>query len=145
MSFALDANILIYASHPESPHYEATQRFLAECVERRELLCLAWQTVTAYLRVSTHVGLFGKPLDPATAAENIDALLRRPRTRVLVEQDGFWELYRELLETHRARANFVHDVHLAALLRQHGVKTLYTRDRDFRRFEFLDVRDPLES
>lgn len=145
MSFALDANVLIYASYPESPHHDAAQRFLAECVERPELLCLAWQTVAAYLRASTHTGLFAKPLDPARAAQNVDALLRRPRTRVLVEQDGFWEVYRDLLETHRARAKLVHDVHLAALLRQHGVKTLYTRDRDFRRFEFLDVRDPFAS
>jgi predicted nucleic acid-binding protein len=32
--------------------------------------------------------------------------------------------------------------HLAALLRQHGVGTFYTRDGDFKRFDFLDVRDP---
>ena len=35
------------------------------------------------------------------------------------------------------------DAHLAALLRHNGVRTLFTRDRDFRRFAFLDVRDPL--
>jgi hypothetical protein len=27
-------------------------------------------------------------------------------------------------------------------LKQHGVGTLYTRDGDFRKFPFLDVRDP---
>jgi len=145
VSFALDANVLIYASYPESPHHDAAQRFLAESVERPELLCLAWQTVVAYLRVSTHTGLFAKPLDPAGAAQNVDALLRRPRTRLLVEQDGFWEVHRDLMVQHRARGKLVHDVHLAALLRQHGVRTLYTSDRDFRRFDFLDVRDPFES
>jgi hypothetical protein len=39
----------------------------------------------------------------------------------------------------------VPDAHLAALLRQHGVKKLYTHDRDFLKFSFLDVRDPLAS
>jgi hypothetical protein len=29
-----------------------------------------------------------------------------------------------------------------ALLKQHGVRTVYTRDADFRKFPFLDVRDP---
>ena len=43
------------------------------------------------------------------------------------------------------RGNLVPDTHLAALLRQHGVATLYTRDRDFRRFDFLSVIDPLED
>jgi uncharacterized protein len=36
----------------------------------------------------------------------------------------------------------VPDAHLAALLRQHGVGTLYTRDADFRKFTFLELRDP---
>lgn len=31
---------------------------------------------------------------------------------------------------------------MATLLRQHGVKTLYTNDRDFRKFDFLDVQSP---
>jgi predicted nucleic acid-binding protein len=34
----------------------------------------------------------------------------------------------------------VPDAHLAVLLRQHGAGTLYTRDGDFKRFDFLDVR-----
>ena len=40
------------------------------------------------------------------------------------------------------RGNLVPDAHLAALLREHGVRTLYTHHRDFRRFDFRDVRDP---
>jgi uncharacterized protein len=41
-----------------------------------------------------------------------------------------------------ARRNLVPDAHLAALLRQHDIRTLYTTDTDFRKFEFLDVRNP---
>jgi predicted nucleic acid-binding protein len=33
--------------------------------------------------------------------------------------------------------------HLAAVLRQHGVVRLYTRHRDFRKFDFLQAIDPL--
>jgi predicted nucleic acid-binding protein len=40
------------------------------------------------------------------------------------------------------RGNLVPDAHLAALLRQHGVRRLYTNDADFRKFAFLDVRNP---
>jgi hypothetical protein len=29
-------------------------------------------------------------------------------------------------------------------MRQHGVRLIYTRDRDFRRFDGLDARDPFE-
>ena len=42
----------------------------------------------------------------------------------------------------RSRGNDVPDAHLAALMRQHGVRVIYTRDRDFRRFDGIDARDP---
>jgi hypothetical protein len=41
------------------------------------------------------------------------------------------------------RGNLVPDAHLAALLRQHGISRLYTHDRDFRKFDFLEVIDPI--
>lgn len=145
MSVALDANILVYASRPESPEHEAAGRLLRELVQGSEFLCLAWPTITAYLRVATHPRVFRQPLSPDEAAANVAALLEHPRIRVLVEDEGFWTLYRGLLSRERARGNLVHDVHLAALLRQHGVRTLYTNDRDFRRFDFLETRDPFEG
>lgn len=40
------------------------------------------------------------------------------------------------------RGNHVPDAHLAALMRQHDVQLIYTRDRDFRRYEGIDPRDP---
>ena len=43
------------------------------------------------------------------------------------------------------RGNLVPDAHLAALLRQHGIRTLYTNDSDFRKFSFLDVRNPFAT
>ena len=39
--------------------------------------------------------------------------------------------------------NLVPEAHLAALQRLHGIKSLYTRERDFRKFSGLEVRDPL--
>jgi predicted nucleic acid-binding protein len=37
----------------------------------------------------------------------------------------------------------VQDAHLAAVLRRHGVTRLYTNNRDFRKFDFLEAVDPL--
>ena len=145
MSVALDANILIHASRPESPEHAAAGRLLQAQVDGPEVLCLAWATITAYFRTATHPRVFAQPLSPDEATANVAALLERPRTRVLVEEEGFWGIFRGLLASHRARGKLVHDVHLAALLRQHGVTTLYTHDRDFRRFDFLDVRDPFPA
>lgn len=73
---------------------------------------------------------------------DIDSLLGLRRVRVLSEGEGFLEIYREVTAHFPVRGNLVPDAHLAALLRQHGVRRLYTVDRDFRKFDFLEVADP---
>ncbi len=142
MSFAVDVNVLLYASDRGSPHASRAEQFLAERASSREVFCLAWPTVMSYLRVVTHSGILAHPLAPDRAMENIEALLRLPHVRLLAEEEGFWEVYREVTSGVPVRGNLVPDAHLAALLRQHGIRTLYTNDSDFRRFPFLDVRNP---
>jgi len=73
---------------------------------------------------------------------DIESLLGLPRVRVLSEGEGFLEIYREVTALFPVRGNLVPDAHLAALLLQHGVRRLYTVDRDFRKFDFLEVADP---
>ncbi len=99
----------------------------------------------AYLRIATHPSIFSRPLAHKEAAANVEALIGLPQTRVLQEADGFWQAYSEVSGQVPARGNLIPDAHLATVLRQHGIKTLYTADRDFRRFSFLDVRDPFAS
>ncbi len=117
--------------------------FLEGRVEDPDLPCLAWSTLMGYLRIATHPSIFGAPLSPAEALGNVDALLQLPRVRILTEQDGFLEVYREVAGKFPVRGNLVSDAHLAALLRQHGVRTIYATDADFRKFDFLEPIDPL--
>lgn len=42
----------------------------------------------------------------------------------------------------RATGNLVHDAHIAAVLVEHGVREIWTADRDFSRFPGLKVHDP---
>lgn len=145
MTCSLDVNILLYASSQDCPEHRVARPFLEKLLASHDLLCLSWATLSGYLRLATNPAATATPLTSDRATENISALLDRPRTRILVEEAGFWDSFRGLMSQHRARGKVVPDVYLAALLRQHGVKTLYTHDRDFRRFDFLDVRDPLAT
>ncbi len=93
--------------------------------------------------MATHPRRFAQPLSHADASRNVKALMALPHCRVIGEQDGFWTTYRDITGDVPTRGNLVPDAHLAAVLRQSGVTTLYTHDRDFRKFAFLEVRDPL--
>jgi predicted nucleic acid-binding protein len=77
------------------------------------------------------------------ALQNVASLLALPHARMLSEEDGFVEVFRQVIAGLVVRGNTVPDAHIAAILRQHGVRVLYTADADFRRFDLLDVRNPL--
>lgn len=143
MSFGIDVNILLYASDKGSPLHEKAADFLHGCVSGREVFCLAWVTLMSYMRMATHQTIFNRPLAHQDAARNVEALLATPTCRVIGEEAGFWDIYRLVTKDVPTKSNLVPDAHLAALLSQHGVVRLYTHDRDFRKFSFLDVRDPL--
>jgi toxin-antitoxin system PIN domain toxin len=145
MSFAVDVNILLYASDSASRFHEASRKFLSECARADEVFCLAWPTVMAFLRIVTHPGIFERPLSPEEACGNVESLLGRPNVRVLAEQEGFWEAYRRAAEGLSVRGNLVPDAHVAAILLQHGVRRMFTTDADFRKFEFLEPVNPLKQ
>jgi toxin-antitoxin system PIN domain toxin len=144
MSYSIDVNVLLYASDMSSPKHAEALRFLKQRASDPDLFCIAWATLIAFLRIATHPRIFTQPLSPDEALGNIESLLRLPRVRTLSEGEGFLEIYREVTGHFPVRGNLVPDAHLAALLRQHGVGRLYTVDRDFRKFDFLEVADPFE-
>ena len=144
MSYSVDVNILLYASDTSSPKHAEAIRFLKQRASDPDLFCIAWPTLVAFLRIATHPRIFAQPLSPDDALGNVESLLSLPRVRMLSEGERFLEVYREVTARFPVRGNLVPDAHLAALLLQHGVRRLYTEDRDFRKFDFLEVADPFE-
>jgi uncharacterized protein len=141
MSATIDANVLIYASDSRAASHDRAEALIRRLAAGPEILYLFWPVLLGYLRIVTHPGILTKPLSPATALQNVEALLDRPHVQAPGEIDGFWPIFRATAGV-RPRGNDVPDAHLAALMRQHGVRVIYTRDRDFRRFDGIDARDP---
>lgn len=141
MSATLDTNILVYASNEDDPAHEAARRLLERLAAGPDLLYLFWPTLLGYVRIVTHPGITPRPLAPAAALENVAGLLALPHVRSPGEADGFWSSFRTTAGE-QVRGNEVPDAHLATLMRQHGVRLIYTRDRDFRRFDGTQAHDP---
>jgi toxin-antitoxin system PIN domain toxin len=143
MSYAIDVNVLVYATTTTSQFHARAAAFVDRCRAQPELLCLPWPTLMGYLRLVTNPTVVSPPLSFEQAAGNVQALLELPQVRVVSELDGFWEVFRDVTRGLAVRGNAIPDAHVAALLHQHGVKRLYTNDSDFRRFAFLSVENPL--
>ena len=142
MSHTVDANVLLYASDDSSPRQSAARQLLETIAAGPDLAYLFWPTIIAYLRIATHAAVFDRPLPARDAIANVEALLSRPHVRAPGEQPEFWRRYRAVADDATPTGNLVSDAHLVALMLQHEVRTIWTHDRDFRRFKGIDVRDP---
>jgi len=142
VSTTLDANLLLYASDRASPFRERANELLAELAAGPAIVYLLWPTVMAYLRLSTHPSVYAHPLSPGEASANIERLLRLPHVQGPGEQEGFWDVYLGVASDVDARGNLVPDAHLVSLMIQNGVRTIWTHDRDYRKFTGIEARDP---
>lgn len=144
MSFTLDVNLLLYASDASSPFHDPARVFLDRLSRGPEIAYLFWPVIAGYLRIATHPAVFDSPLKPDEAMANIDGLLSLPHVQAPGEGERFWPRFREVSEKAGARGNLVPDAHVVALMRENGVRTIFTHDRDYRRFDGIEVRDPFE-
>jgi len=144
VSVTLDANVLLYASDEGSPFHERARRFLEGVAAGPGIVYLFWPTLMAYLRLATHPAVFDRPLPPDRAQANVESLVSLPHVQTPGEQERFWDVYRRVSDDVGARGNLVPDAHLASLMIQNGVRTMWTHDRDYRKFTGIEVRDPFE-
>jgi hypothetical protein len=143
MAVSLDTNVLLYALNQDDPRHAAAGGLLERLANGHETVYLAWPVLMAFVRIATHPAIFPRPLRPREAEDRVEALLRRPNISAIAEREGFWEAYRKVAaDAGPVGGKLVPDAHLATVLRQHGIRTLYTFDRDYRRFTFLDAREP---
>jgi uncharacterized protein len=143
--FVVDTNLLLYAVNPDADEHSVARALLDEWRADDQPWFLTWGIAYEFLRVSTHPKVFPKPLMLARAQEWLDVLLRTPGLSVLLETDRHREVLREIAEEYpRLKGNILHDTHIAALMREHGVTEIRTADTDFHQFDFLTVVNPLE-
>jgi len=142
VSQTVDVNVLVYASNHDVPEQPRAQALLEHLAGGPGLVVLLWPSIMSYLRIVTSSRILDSPLTYDQAVRNVDSLLDRPHVRAAGELDGFWRTFTEVNATVAPRGNLVPDAHLVALMVQHGVATMWSRDRDLRKFDDIDVRDP---
>jgi toxin-antitoxin system PIN domain toxin len=140
---AVDTNILIYAHREDSPFYEVATRRLRALAEGQASWAIPWPCLHEFLSVATNPRIYDPPTPPASALEQVDAWLESPSVALLTESDAHWTTLRALVEAGRIVGPRVHDARVAALCIQHGVRELWSADRDFSRFGMLRVVNPL--
>lgn len=104
---------------------------------------IPWPCLHEFLAIVTHPRIFAPPSPLEAALDQVEAWLEAPGLVLLAEAEGYWPGLRTALVEGRIAGPLVHDARVAALCRLHGVRELWTADRDFGRFPGLVVRNPL--
>jgi uncharacterized protein len=140
---AVDTNLLVYAHREDSPWHEVAFAKLAGLAEGRARWAIPWPCLHEFLAIVTHPRIYSPPTPLDIALEQVQAWLEAPGLDLLAESEGYWPELSRALRAGRIAGPQVHDARVAALCRLHGVRELWTADRDFGRFPDLRVRNPL--
>src|SRR5205807_2764380 len=80
----VDANVLLYAVNEADPKHVEARAWLDAALGQREPIGFAWTALLAFVRLSTKVGLFPRPLPVRAALARIKAWTSQPAS-VIVE------------------------------------------------------------
>ncbi|KAA8962894.1 TA system VapC family ribonuclease toxin [Mycobacterium sp.] len=141
---AVDTNILVYAHRRDAEFHSAAAEHIKALAEGRSAWAVAWPCLHEFFAICTHPKIYDPPSTPAQAIAQIDAWLASPSLSVLAEPPGYWDRLKAVLAAGRVSGPRVHDARIAALCVVHGVRELWSADRDFGRFgSTISVRNPL--
>ncbi len=142
--FLVDTNVLVFAANPDCQEHPKSLAFLERTRKARLPWYLTWGILYEFLRVCTHARVFRGPWTVEAGWEFVLGLLASPGVTVLTETRRHGEVAAQTFkEVPTIRGSLLHDAHTAILMREHGIRRIYTRDTDFHRFPFLEVVDPL--
>jgi uncharacterized protein len=140
---AVDTNLLVYAHHRTSPFHAKARASVLGLAEGTSAWAIPWPCLHEFYGVVTHPRIYTPPTPSSDAIDQIEAWLESPSLVLLSESPAHWPALKDLLTRARVQGPAVHDARIAALCLQHGVKTLWSADRDFARFAPLHVVNPL--
>jgi uncharacterized protein len=140
---AVDTNLLVYSHRPESPFHQTAKELIKTLRDGSGPWAIPWPCVHEFLGIVTHPKVFETPASLAEAFAAVDAWLAGGNLQLLGESDGYFEKLREISRAAQLKGPRIHDARIAALCLHHGVRELWTADRDFSLFPQLKTRNPL--
>jgi uncharacterized protein len=144
--FVVDTNILLYAANSDCREHDVCFELLEKARNQAGAWYATWSILYGFLRIVTHPRVLSQPWEMESAYGFVKSLLSAPGFSLLVETDRHALVVGEIIsEIPDLTGNIVSDLHVAALMREHGIATIYTRDVDFHRFPFLRVIDPISG
>ena len=140
---AADTNILVYAHRSDSEFHADAAHALRLLAEGHAAWAIPWPCIHEFLSVATNPRIYQPPSTVREAVTQVEAWMGSPTLRIIGESAAYWTDLKGLLLAGRILGAKVHDARIAAICKSHGVKELWSADRDFSRMGGVRVTNPL--
>lgn len=140
---AVDTNLLVYSHRSDSPFHRPAKELIETMRSRPAPWAIPWPCVHEFVGIVTHPKIFKTPTPLETSFACVHAWLAAGNLYLIGESEGYFDKLREIAVSARLKGARIHDARIAALCLHHGVRELWTADRDFSAFPQLTTRNPL--
>ncbi len=140
---AVDSNLLIYSHREDSKFHVAAKELVDSLRHQSAPWAIPWPCVHEFIGIVTHTNIYRPPTPLNQALAAVDAWLASGNLHLLSESPSYFDKLRELALAAKLSGPRIHDARVAALCLHHGVRELWTADRDFSMFPKLKTRNPL--
>jgi predicted nucleic acid-binding protein len=141
---SLDTNILYFATNLSCPEHKNALRLVEQMVEQPRSWIIADQVLFEYYRLIRNPAVLAKPLSASEAARRLRFFREEIGCLHCAYEPRFFAQLLDCLQGPSFAAARSFDAVLAVTLKNHGVKTFFTRNaKDFSAFGWFAVVDPL--
>jgi len=140
---AVDTNLLVYAHRQDSDFHNPAITALKRLAESTDRWSIPWPCVHEFLAITTHPKIFNPPSPLSLALNAMDIWLNSPGCEMIGEGPGYYDVLKKVVSKGKIMGPMIHDARIAALCLHHGIRELWTTDRDFSRFATLRTHNPL--
>lgn len=145
MTCLVDVTVLLTAAERTRPGHAACRKLVENLRDGPEPWCLTWQILYELYGYGTDPRVLERPWRTEVIHSYAVGLRQSRSLCMLVETPQHATVVQELLNrVPGVRGEMFQLLHVAALMREHGVDRIFTTDPRFRQFLFLDVIDPLQ-
>lgn len=140
---AVDTNVLVYAYRREVAEHSAGRAAIERLAGSRVPWGLPWTVAYEFLSVVTQARIWRMPATMSQAVSTLRTLTTTGGATLLGEGPAHLASLDDVLSGDGIRGSRVFDARVAATCLEHGVRELWSVDRDFSRFPALRVVNPL--
>mgnify|MGYP000712830502 CR=1 FL=1 len=140
---ALDTNILVYAFHRDFEQHARALSALKSLVAGAEVWGIPSPCMHEFLATVTRKNYLSQPATMHQGLSFLKVLQADYGCYVLAESARHFETLTRILTASGVVGAKVHDARIAAICSDHGVQELWTADRDFSYFPWLNTVNPM--